>query len=278
MQGKKLISILSLIALLASIVAIYFVIQNSKLKSSNNELLQESTNVEQINQYQMKLASIDSLAMNGNYSMALNDYVNLEKDTSLAKYFDLRIRIKLTKKLAQLPTANNVNIKERNYQGMDITGSIQQKGGIISPNLTLKEAQQEIKNLKAQLSSSNTNDYLTFKTTKGTNLHYLGGVKNNKANGYGIALFETGSRYEGQWKDNNRHGNGKFYWDDGQIYEGAYRNDRREGHGIYYWENGEKYVGEWKEDQRNGVGKFYNKRGKLKASGIWKDDKLVEEN
>ena len=129
--------------------------------------------------------------------------------------------------------------------------------------------------LRRQLHQKSFGEYLTFTNSKGSQIHYVGKVKGGKANGHGVAILNTGSRYVGEWKDNQRHGYGTFYWKDGEFYEGQYKNDKRSGQGTYYWPNGEKYVGQWKDDQRSGKGAFYSKDGKLMASGVWEDDKMI---
>ena len=142
----------------------------------------------------------------------------------------------------------------------------------------LKKSRMKIQNLQRQLEQKAAGEYLTFQSSKGSKVHYVGQVKNNKAHGEGLALLETGSRYEGDWKENQRHGEGAFYWPDGEYYIGEYKNDKREGRGTYYWPNGEKYVGEWADDKRNGKGSFYNEEGEIITSGIWQNDELVQEN
>ncbi len=278
MQGKKITRILSVIALLAMIAALYFGVQNTKLKASNKALIKEAE-TSGIDTLKSNLFSIDSLLIDGDYPQALDLYKDLNNDSLFGEYFNMDLRIEMSQKLAELSKTRSYRKRVKTGQKFDsLEGSFQDIGSLNTSDLSLEQAQLEVKRLKAQLSNSNSSDYLEFKTSKGTKLHYVGAVKNNKANGYGIAILDTGSRYEGQWKNNLRHGQGKFYWNDGEIYEGEYSNDRREGYGTYYWDNGEKYVGEWKEDARNGKGEFYNKRGKLKASGVWENDKLVEEN
>lgn len=144
-----------------------------------------------------------------------------------------------------------------------------------SLQFVLEKTKIELTRTRKQLQKKSFGQYLTFATQKGNPLHYVGAVKHGKANGFGIALLNSGSRYKGEWKDNQRHGSGTFYWSDGQYYEGSYTNDKRNGEGTYYWPNGEKYVGHWKNDERCGEGVFYDKAGKPMAQGIWKNDKLV---
>jgi len=147
-----------------------------------------------------------------------------------------------------------------------------------SMQFALKKAGMKIQNLQRQVKQQTTGDYLSFKSGKGNTVYYVGEIKDDKANGKGIALFGTGSRYEGEWKNNLRHGQGSFYWQDGEYYIGSYKNDKREGLGEYNWPNGEKYIGEWSNDKRNGKGTFYDEDGKVMTKGIWKNDELVEQS
>ena len=195
-------------------------------------------------------------------------------------YPDLKIRTTLIHTLVESELYKTAASKERALSNSLSAENIKIHEDLPKDSLilALQAAQSKINSLQNRSRPSSSNGYLKFKTSKGTQLHYVGRVKDQKANGFGIALLETGSRYEGNWKDNMRHGRGKFYWSDGQHYEGSYKNDKRHGTGTYFWENGEKYVGEWEDDQRNGQGKFYNKKGKLKANGIWEKDKLAKED
>ncbi|WP_177218288.1 MORN repeat-containing protein [Robiginitalea myxolifaciens] len=146
-----------------------------------------------------------------------------------------------------------------------------------SLQFALEKAELELSALRRRVKSNTPSEYLTFKNNKGKLVYYLGEVKNGKANGRGVGLLETGSRYEGEWKDNRRHGEGAFYWPDGEYYIGSYEFGRRSGQGTYYWPNGDKYVGHWKNDRRSGEGAFYGEGEEIVAQGTWKEDKLVEE-
>lgn len=120
-------------------------------------------------------------------------------------------------------------------------------------------------------------EFLQFSTAKkGETINYLGEMKNDKANGKGVAVWKNGSTYQGDWKDNLRHGAGEFTWADGEKYIGDYENDLRQGTGTYITKNGERYEGEWAADKRDGTGRLYDKSGKLKLEGIWKGDKLAK--
>lgn len=140
----------------------------------------------------------------------------------------------------------------------------------------LAKAKAKVAALEALIQSKSYGEHLVFKSSKGVDVHYVGRVAKGMANGKGMALLSTGSRYEGQWKDNKRHGFGTFYWADGEHYVGEYVNDKRQGTGTYFWPNGEKYVGQWKNDKRSGKGVFYGKDDKVIANGVWLEDELTQ--
>lgn len=120
-------------------------------------------------------------------------------------------------------------------------------------------------------------ELLTFKNDRGTRVVYLGDVKDGKANGRGIGVWEDAGIYRGSWKENQRHGEGRFEWDDGEVYEGEYKNDHRSGHGVYEWTSGQKYKGQWKNDKRSGYGTLYNEYGNVSYEGEWRGDAPTRE-
>jgi len=117
---------------------------------------------------------------------------------------------------------------------------------------------------------------ISFSSTKGQRIHYLGEVVNGKASGGGVGIWTTGSVYRGQWRNNLRHGEGTFEWVDGERYEGTYVDGVREGFGKYYWPSGDRYEGTWKADRRNGQGTLFDMDGNIRFKGTWKDDKPVD--
>ncbi|PHQ29905.1 MORN repeat-containing protein [Leeuwenhoekiella nanhaiensis] len=262
---------------LVTAIAVYLFIENQQLKSNAETEGDADTSgfsVEQRNE----IARADSLLLAGSYEEAQSAYDNLPENVGLEKELRRKISTKIRNLDNQLRYATskrpgntkadtaNLNTTDFDLQQMD------------SLSFALTKAQLELKNIRMQMQQKVFGEYLTFKSKKGNRLHYVGEVKNKKANGLGIAILDTGSRYEGEWRDGMRHGKGTFYWIDGEHYEGNYVNDMRSGTGTYYWPNGEKFTGEWKDDLRNGAGVFYGKDGEVIASGIWKDDKLVEQN
>lgn len=270
------------IALLAVIVAVFTVIQKQKLKKQLELIKAERNSFSKESIIEERLFRIDSLLIRGDYNAALNAYEQQFSISETDGRKNVLFRINVAKQF--------VDLYKNNTKASLILDSIKALDTLVSKNdvslgvrtfdsltFALEKTKVQLERVKKQLKRKSYSEYLTFRNPKKHQLHYIGQVTNNKANGYGIAVFDTGSRYEGAWENNLRKGEGSFYWSDGEFYKGEYDNDLRNGLGTYYWPNGEKYVGQWKDDQRNGEGVFYNKDGKIVTSGIWKKDKLVEE-
>ena len=271
---------------LSSVLAIFYFLKAKKLDSILRDR-QEQVSYLLSHETQLEtLLSIDSLVFSGDYEEALSAYEeqlghNMEGDDRTL----VSLRVALLKNmiamqentaLEELEGAEDDNQRDtldliRVAQPMEVRK-------YDSLSFALEKTKLQVRNLQLQLRQKSSGEYLTFTSSKGAHVYYVGQVKNDMANGKGVALLKSGSRYEGDWKNNERHGNGTFYWPDGQVYKGSYREDRREGQGTYYWPNGEKYIGAWENDQRNGEGTFYDNEGKVMANGIWKNDKLAEKS
>lgn len=228
-----------------------------------------------------QLLYMDSLLLKGDYDSAIRSY-SAARDVQVENKMGIPLRISLAEKL--LNDKKDAELHRNTFKAsvdttaVPVARNAQQIRKYDSLNFTLEKAKVQLARLQRQLRDKSFGEYLKFKSKKGNQLHYVGQVKNGKANGFGIALLDSGSRYEGQWKDNQREGEGMFYWPDGEYYVGTYQNDKRSGFGTYFWPNGEKYAGEWKEDKRNGSGEFFGTDGDVVAGGEWDDDKLVEVN
>lgn len=282
MNFKRTSLILLLLLILVSVLAINFKIRVNNLIKELTEvqyLLDKKASLEQND----AVKQFDSLIFLGDYAKAHQLSLELQNSPVFATENSLQLRFKMASDLVEINKVNlkkstKRKVKKSNFNkeipvNTEFNDSILKE---VNTTISLDSTHAKKQSLKSLSKTEKTDSYLTFETTKGTSLHYVGASSDNKANGYGIAILKSGSRYEGYWKDNKRHGKGKFFWNDGEYYEGEYQNDKRSGIGTYYWANGDKYTGEWKDDKRNGKGKFYNKKGKLKASGTWKEDELVK--
>jgi len=276
MSRSRLSIITYALLILSSGLAAYYFYQLGELEEAiENDQNKSSLEVN----FKQEIESIDSILLNGNYREAINAYKNLPQDSLYED--ELTIRIDLSNKLLRLSNRNEVKSDTANTNTIDTLTTfrfatpdeVRQYDSLM---FALDKAKAQIGSLNRQLEQRTKGSYLSFATKKGNTVHYVGQVKNEKANGRGVALYNTGSRYEGYWENNLKHGTGTFYWPDGEYYEGEYVEDQRHGKGTYYWPNGEKYVGGWANDERSGNGIFFGEDGAVVAQGVWKGDELVE--
>nr|WP_297788792.1 hypothetical protein [uncultured Allomuricauda sp.] len=269
-----------LLAILA-VGTLFFVSKSVQLQKELTAVRNDNMLIsEKIDSYE-ELMKIDSLLLLGDYDAAIASY-SASMDSEEENNMVIPLRIALAEKLMknkipatptpQSPISEKDTLPKSNWSEEVAVRKYD------SLNFSLEKTKVQLTRLKKQLQQKSYGEYLTFKSKKGTQMHYIGQVKDGKAHGFGVALLDTGSRYEGDWKNNQRHGEGTFYWPDGEYYVGGYENDKRNGYGTYYWPNGEKYTGEWENDKRSGSGKFYDSEGDVVAGGEWDDDKLVQVN
>ena len=280
MRKQHLTPILSIFLLVAAGFAVYFGIKTYSLE---NQIQANKDFLDQLDEQmaaQQELEVIDAMLIEGDYKEALNAYEEQYEEGELNDAPSIEMRVALIKELLRLQYENKLAALQ-NDQEQEIDSTLLAIGP--SPedimqsdslSFALEKANVRIQCLTRKLKEKSFGEYLTFTNSKGSQMHYVGQVKNGKANGFGVALLNTGSRYEGEWKDNMRHGEGTYYWSDGQYYVGEYLNDKRNGTGTYHWPNKEKYTGHWKDDKRSGEGIFYGKDGEVVADGTWEDDKL----
>jgi hypothetical protein len=281
LRSKSLLITLVLF-IVSGCLALYFFVRTQVLQ---NELKATWTTVAEQTKTEELLASlqdIDDMLLQGQYQQALKAYENQYASADSTASRIIEKRIQLTRSLMTM----RQKIYENN-SSTDDTAQVDSTAIALTPTpdeirrfdsllFAMEKVKVQLDNAQRQLKQKAFGEYLTFTNSKGNTIYYVGEVRNNKANGKGVALYSTGSRYQGSWKDNQRHGYGTFYWPDGERYDGDYVNDRREGVGTYFWPNGEKFAGGWKNDRRSGKGAFYSEDGEIMASGIWKGDELVE--
>lgn len=279
MKFKKYIPFI-LLAIFA-VGTLFFISKSLQLQKDLAQVKEENKTItKKINTYE-RLTEIDSLLLEGDYDNAIASY-NASMNSDEENNRIIPLRIALAEKLMKSKTGTNP-VPDSILAEQDTMPKSSWSEDVAvrkydSINFSLEKAKVQLTRLKKQLQQKSFGEYITFKSKKGSQMHYIGQVKDGKAHGFGVALLDTGSRYEGEWKNNERHGEGTFYWPDGEFYVGNYKNDKRSGLGTYYWPNGEKYTGEWEEDKRSGTGKFYDAEGDVVAGGEWNNDKLVEVN
>jgi len=274
-ESKRILSIKNSSILAGVFVIIILILRSEELNGKLNKQLLISEN-EQVTKSNLSqhLMKIDSMFLKGDYLKAL-EYYNSNIDLSIQNDSVILLRTDLSLLLSQKQKKSFSDTVYINTGSESSLVTAQEIKLYDSVAFALEKAKAQVENMKRQLTNKSFGEYLIFMSEKGNEIHYLGQVKKGKANGRGIAIFSTGSRYEGEWKENKRHGNGSFYWFDGQIYKGGYFEDKRNGIGTYSWPNGDTFIGKWANDKRNGEGTFYNKDGEIVATGLWKDDNLI---
>ena len=276
MQKHKVLNIF--LAVLSIFLIGFILVRGQKIESLSEHVDNLGQTTEKIEELTGFLIHLDSLLDQNSYEVALRYIENNSSRVpdTLGNFVDIQKRL-IYQMISSSPSTQieGSQSSESNQDNTSIPIESKQMD-VDSLNFVVTKMRLQLRNLEEQLKEKSSGEYLVFKTTKGVEVHYVGHVVDGKANGKGIGLLSTGSRYEGNWKNNLRHGEGAFYWPDSQVYIGNYKNDLRSGFGIYHWPNGDKFEGEWKEDERNGPGAFYDKDGKIIAKGTWKKDELIK--
>ena len=102
---------------------------------------------------------------------------------------------------------------------------------------------------------------------------YKGEVKDGKANGIGIIVFDNGDKYKGHFVDNMAVGVGKCVYSNGCTYEGDVKDFLPDGKGIFIYNDNRFYEGEFSEGRFSGKGKYFN--GQVNYEGIFCDNEIV---
>lgn len=239
-----------------------------------------------------QLSDMDYNFISGEYEVAKTEYQNILNSLPNLHHLKTSVDLRLSR-ISSIENATKSDATIKDIETMQL--ALRQRDEIIELlNNTMDSLNTEHKNehnqLALQIKEQETEltqrlneihrkekiQVISFKSQKGKLIHYLGEVKDGKANGGGVGIWSTGSMYKGEWKENLRHGQGKYQWADGDVYEGTYINDIREGEGVYHWASGEHYDGEWSDDKRNGFGKLFDKDNNLTYKGQWRNDKIVE--
>jgi len=281
----------TLISVLAILAALYFwqssITSQQALETERCQLEHSATMV----QYYEQLAQADSLIFAGRFEEANQLYAQLESsgifEQELVRmrqnYAHRQYKLQLELDTLRTQGTENLNsgitaiqapppalLKARSFEQI-------QPDQYDSLTFALQKANLRIQMLERKIDrKSKASSYLTFKSGKGNQVYYVGDVRSEKANGEGMAILSTGSRYQGQWLNNRKHGKGIFYWSDGAYYEGEYHKDKRSGKGTYHFPNGEVFIGDWKNDVRHGSGIMYDKKGNIVVKGRWRNDEFVE--
>lgn len=276
--------------------AIFYVSDSHKTHLEEVELLhkhmellnEEMDSIQKRSELFEELINADKHLLSGDYEAAEKAYEELIKRDQSSSFLSEFIEIRKQKIIA-LASFEDSTIDDIQTLKFLLNSSKQQNEALNTKILALEQqlnssldkytndlsdSKQIINELKTKLASKEKVQVISFKNEKGNLIHYLGEVRDGKANGGGVGIFDTGGIYKGEWKNNKRHGKGIYEWKDGHKYEGDFVNGEREGQGTYIWSSGEKYVGQWSSGKRNGEGVLYDKDNNVSFSGLWQDDKI----
>lgn len=79
---------------------------------------------------------------------------------------------------------------------------------------------------------------------------YVGGVRDNRRDGFGRMMFANGDVYEGDWQYNKKNGKGLYYYYHVEtVYDGNWIQNMKEGWGTYYQQDGSWLEGDWKANR-----------------------------
>lgn len=256
-------------------------VQKARVDSLNAELL-----------WLKQLTGVDNNFISGEYVVAKTEYQRILNGLPSNHPLQASVELRLAR-ISSIENASNSDATIKDIESMQLAlmqrdESIELLNNTLDSlntehtnernllSLQIKEQETELTQRLNEIHRKEKIQVISFKSQKGKLIHYLGEVKDGKANGGGVGIWSTGSIYKGEWKENLRHGQGKYQWADGDVYEGSYVNDIREGEGVYHWASGEHYDGEWSGDKRNGYGKLFDKDNNLTYEGQWRNDKIVE--
>jgi len=278
--------VLSLLALLFMGATVWAMAQNRTMQRMVLALQERTDKQDAHVRSLQRMAEIDALVLvEGRYDDALKAYAELRRsgDMPIADAVDKRVTA-LNELLSERSSDEHstdpkdmlLSQYRQTISDLEIrTEAVQRSMGQLSDSLQtrLEDIITELKRKEKELGRKEQVQVLSFSSSKGQKIHYLGEVKDGKAHGGGVGIWTTGSVYRGQWRNNLRHGEGTFEWADGERYEGIYVDGIREGFGKYYWPNGDRYEGQWKGDRRNGEGTLFDMDSNVRFRGEWKDDK-----
>lgn len=286
-KGKGRVRFMLITLLVILLVATGYLLQQKSLAERQLEE-QSARNKELTEQKQFfnEQARIDTLLLEGKTDEAMELYEDQISRADSSYKALAKAHFQVAKKLVETQQQyreesryRNIALKEEK-QLKNLRDSLKEVSHSYSArrdslSREIISTRKRMQSLQREINEKAGRNFLTFNSSKGNKVYYMGEIEDDKANGQGVGIWLTGSKYEGKWKDNMRHGEGVFEWEDGERYEGEYRNDLREGQGVYYWSNGQKYVGGWADDKRSGEGVFYDQEGEVLAEGLWKNDELV---
>ena len=146
----------------------------------------------------------------------------------------------------------------------------------------IKKTNQNQESIDAECSATQTYWHLCRGSRVAANgTQYSGEFRNNQPDGQGTLIYPNGDKYIGALREGKRNGQGTFYYlannnFKGDVFIGEYKDDKRNGWGVAMFSDGRQQVGEYLDIKLNGYGIEYHANKKIKLSGRFENNKLVE--
>ncbi|MEN1783791.1 MAG: hypothetical protein AAGF77_01520, partial [Bacteroidota bacterium] len=212
MKTYRPITVLSVLLCLALGLMLYYRWTANQKGERLTEVSDKIASLERQIELQRQLSKADTLLVQGRYEDALTHYENQEATIIENEGVGVALRMAIAERLLAfedglVPKSNakeaEVEVDSSEVKAPITTLTLHQMDSLV---FALEKAKVQVTRMRKQRQSKSSGAYLTFTNSKGSKLHYVGEIKNGKANGYGVALLNTGSRYVGEWKDNQRFG------------------------------------------------------------------------
>lgn len=297
----KDIALILLIVVLAALAVVFFQRKTQiKLQLGNKleeleEKQQKFDSLLQVYNYVSKKSTADELFIQGEYEKSFQVYAELVELTENSDLLNGRKNIFQIYMSEESKIAELQALKQKEEQLLANIGQLRDSINLVQKTYlsSLDDSKRQASTLKSQFDKlekdlktlenkykevSDNRNVITFRSSAGNKVHYIGDMVNNRANGFGIGIWDTGGVYKGEWRNNRRNGKGRYEWVDGEWYEGQFADDQREGFGVYYKRNGERFEGYWKENKRHGEGKVFDKNEQIINEGVWNEDNYVGKN
>jgi len=278
----KIISVIAIFSSVSTLVFGVLYFQNNNVSNKSNFTLEIETLQRKIDYYS-KVIIAENALLAFEFEEAISLYENLDNSSSEEKIFAAKKIAYIKNLLASKKNGNDRDLLIETKEMMSVAFKKKSDSLMFAKNKQKDSLLNIVAELKEKVALANKMSQnkdniqvISFKGTKGNQIHYLGEVLNGKANGGGVGIWSNGSIYKGEWKNNIRHGEGSYEWADGVKYVGSYVDGKRKGFGKYYWPSGERYEGQWDNDRRNGYGKLFDPDGNIRFEGNWIEDKPVK--
>ena len=196
--------VLRLALAITSIIAVIFGIRTFQLQKNLDIAMNTQIRAVEERAIQKDLIRIDSILLQGKYEDAFKAYKAKSGEVESPGFSGIDVRMTLLEEVMRLKNEqyltslqlDRTESVDSTSSGMALPSATRRK--VDSLSFALEKANLQLQFYNKQMANKSYGEYLTFTNSKGSQMHYVGHVQHGKANGYGVALLNTGSRYVGR--------------------------------------------------------------------------------